>query len=52
MTFLAENFEAIAALWAAFVVFASAVANVVPKKTIVGRVVHFIALNFKIKDDK
>ena len=49
--FIIENWESIAgaaiAVWTGVVAGASALANIIPKKGL-GRIVHFLAINFNV----
>lgn len=49
ITTVSAHKEDIAAIGGSIVIIASALANIFPKATFLGKFVHFAALNFKVK---
>lgn len=45
---VSEHKDDIAAIGGAVVVIASALANIFPKASFLGKIVHFLAINFKV----
>jgi hypothetical protein len=48
MDYLVAHTKEIGEVIAATIAFASAIANIFPKATTFGKIVHFLALNFKV----
>ena len=45
---ITSNMDSLAVIGTALVTIASALANMIPKKTFLGKIFHAIALNFKV----